>query len=217
MANIINTGLSVGQWPKIYKKETITPIPKQYPPESMEMLRPISNLPNLNKIMEKIICEMVISDMKKSLDPSQYGNQKHLSIQHYLVRLLHRIVSNIDKNCKGEINAALCMFIDWKQAYSRQCHTLGVKSFLKNGVRPALIPILISYFQDREMKVKWHGLVSNTRKLPGGGAMGASLGNWEFLSQTNNNADCIPQDDRFKFVDDLSTLEIINLITIGLS
>ena len=217
MANIINTGLSVGQWPKIYKKETITPIPKQYPPESMEMLRPISNLPNLNKIMEKIICEMVISDMKKSLDPSQYGNQKHLSIQHYLVRLLHRIVSNIDKNCKGEINAALCMFIDWKQAYSRQCHTLGVKSFLKNGVRPALIPILISYFQDREMKVKWHGLVSNTRKLPGGGAMGASLGNWEFLSQTNNNADCIPQDDRFKFLDDLSTLEIINLITIGLS
>ena len=134
-----------------------------------------------------------------------------------MVRLLHRIVSNIDINCKGEINAALCMFIDWKQAYSRQCHTLGVKSFLKNGVRPALIPILISYFQDREMKVKWHGLVSNTRKLPGGGAMGASLGNWEFLSQTNNNADCIPQDDRFKFVDDLSTLEIINLITIGLS
>ena len=67
------------------------------------------------------------------------------------------------------------------------------------------------------MKVKWHGLVSNTRKLPGGGAMGASLGNWEFLSQTNDNADCIPQDDRFKFVDDLSTLEIINLITIGLS
>ena len=33
----------------------------------------------------------------------------------------------------------------------------------------------------------------------------------------SSNADCIPQDDRFKFVDDLSTLEIINLITIGLS
>ena len=93
-----------------------------------------------------------------------------------------------------------------------QCHTLGVKSFLKNVVRPALIPILISYFQDREMKIKWHGLVSNARKLPWGGVMGAALGNWEFLSQTNGNADCIPQDDRFKFVDDLSTLEIINLM-----
>ena len=47
--------------------------------------------------------------------------------------------------------------------------------------------------------------------------MGASLGNWEFLSQTNDSADCVPEDDRFKFVDDLTTLEIINLLTIGLS
>ena len=47
--------------------------------------------------------------------------------------------------------------------------------------------------------------------------MGASLGNWEFLSQTNDNADCVPLEDRYKFVDDLSTLEVINLLTIGLS
>ena len=67
------------------------------------------------------------------------------------------------------------------------------------------------------MRVKWHGKMSKPRKLPGGGAMGASLGNWEFLSQTNDNADCVPEDDRFKFVDDLTTLEVINLLTIGLS
>ena len=217
MADIINSGLKVGHWPKFYKRETITPTPKQHPPETREMLRPIANLVNLNKIMEKIITELVISDMKSSLDPSQYGNQKNVSIQHYLVRLLHRIISNVDRNSKGEINAVLCMFVDWKQAYSRQCHTLGVESFIKNGVRPSLIPLLISYFEDREMRVKWHGKLSKPRKLPGGGAMGASLGNWEFLSQTNVNADCIPEDDRFKFVDDLSTLEVINLLTIGLS
>ena len=217
MANIINTGLKIGHWPKIYKNETITPIPKQHPPETKEMLRPISNLVNLNKVMEKIVSELVISDISGSLDPAQYGNQKHKSIQHYLVRMLHRVVSNVDKNSKGETNAVICMFIDWKQAYSRQCHTLGVKSFIKNGVRPSLIPILISYFENREMRVKWHGQLSKPRKLPGSGAMGASLGNWEFLSQTNDNADCVPVEDRFKFVDDLSTLEIINLLTIGLS
>ena len=167
--------------------------------------------------MEKIVSEMIISDMKDSIDPAQYGNQKNLSIQHYLVRLLHRIITNLDRNCKGEVNAVLCMFVDWKQAYSRQCHTLGVKSFINNGVRASLIPLLTSYFEDREMRVKWHGVISQPRKLPGGGAMGASLGNWEFLSQTNDNADCIPVDDRFKFVDDLTTLEIINLINIGIS
>ena len=161
---------------------TIIPTPKQFPPESREMLRPIANLCNLKKIMEKIISEMVISDMKDALDPTQYGNQKNISIQHYLVRLLHRVISSVDRNSKGEINAVLCMFVDWKQAYSRQCHTLGVQSFINNGVRPSLIPILISYFEDREMRVKWHGKLSEPRKLPGGGAMGASLGNWEFLS-----------------------------------
>ena len=88
---------------------------------------------------------------------------------------------------------------------------MGVESFLTNGVRP------ISYFQDRQMRVKWHGELSQPRKLPGGGAMGANLGNWEFLSQTNNNADCVPEEDRFKFVDDLSTIVVINMLTIGLS
>ena len=217
LADIINCGLKVGHWPKHYKRETITPTPKQFPPEDREMLRPIANLCNFNKIMEKIISEMVISDMKDRLDPAQYGNQKNTSIQHYLVRLLHRIITNVDRNSKGEVNAVLCMFVDWKQAYSRQCHTLGVESFIKNGVRPSLIPLLISYFEDRQMRVKWHGKLSQPRKLPGGGAMGASLGNWEFLSQTNDNADCVPEDNRFKFVDDLTTLEVINLLTIGLS
>ena len=40
---------------------------------------------------------------------------------------------------------------------------------------------------------------------------------WEYLSQSNDNADCIDVEDRFKFVDDLTILEIVNLLTIGLS
>ena len=47
--------------------------------------------------------------------------------------------------------------------------------------------------------------------------MRACLGNWEFLSQTNDNAECVPGDDRFRFVDELTTLEVINLLTVGLS
>ena len=39
----------------------------------------------------------------------------------------------------------------------------------------------------------------------------------EYLSQSNHSADCVNPDDRYKFVDDLTTLEIINLLTIGLS
>ena len=67
------------------------------------------------------------------------------------------------------------------------------------------------------MKVKWHDKLSTSRKIPGSGAMGSCIGNWEFDSHTNHNADCIPEEDRFKFVDDLSFLEIVNLVNIGIS
>ena len=110
----------------------------------------------------------------------------------------------------------LCTMIDWKQAYSRQSHILGVKLFLDNGVRPSLIPLLTSYFQSREIRIKWHGQLSQPRRMPGSGAMGSSLGNWEFDSQTNHNADSVPAEDRFKFVDNLTVLEVINLISIGI-
>ena len=67
------------------------------------------------------------------------------------------------------------------------------------------------------MKVKWHGKLSSERKLKGGGPQGSSFGLWEYLSQSNDNADCVEEQDRFKFVDDLSFLEIIYLLNIGIS
>lgn len=177
--------------------------------ENMEQLRPISNLPNCDKIQENIISDMVINDMKNDLDPCQYGNQKKTSIQHYLVRMMYRIVSSLDRNSREDVDVVLATFMDWKSAYSRQCHTLGIQSFIKNGVRPSLIPLLINYFQNRKMRVRFHGEIWDPKHQPGSGAQGATLGNWESLSQTNDNANCVPEEDRFKYVDDLSILEVI--------
>ena len=106
---------------------------------------------------------------------------------------------------------------DWSQAFDRQSHKLGVESFIKNGVRHSLIPILISFFKNRKMKVKWNGETSGVRTLKGGGPQGGLMGILEYLSQTNDNVNFIPEEDRFKLIDDLSLLEIINLISLGLS
>ena len=88
---------------------------------------------------------------------------------------------------------------------------------MKNGVRPSMIPLLVNYFQDRQMSVMWHGCQSVPRRINGGGPQGATLGILEYLSQSNNSSDCVSQEDRFKFVDDLTVLEIVNLLTIGIS
>ena len=214
VTNVVNSLLRQGIWPSIFKMEIVTPVPKVYPPKTVDELRNISSLLNLDKVAEKLVSKLLISDMKSKLDPSQYANQKGLSINHYLIKFIDRVLETLDS---GQSCAVLATLVDWKQAFSRQCPKLGVKSFLKNGVRPSLIPLLISYFQDRRMKVKWKGKLSKERQLIGGGPQGSSFGIWEYLSQSNENAQCVDEKDRFKFVDDLSFLEIIYLLNIGLA
>ena len=67
------------------------------------------------------------------------------------------------------------------------------------------------------MVTKYHGCTSVPRNLNGGGPEGATLGILEYLSQSNHNADCVGPNERYKFVDDLTVLEIVNLLTIGLT
>jgi hypothetical protein len=67
------------------------------------------------------------------------------------------------------------------------------------------------------MQVKWHGKLSSVKELNGGGPQGSTFGIWEYLSQSNDNANCISESERFKFVDDLSFLEIINLLSVGIA
>jgi hypothetical protein len=77
--------------------------------------------------------------MEAKLDPSQFGNYKEISIQHYLIQMLLSILSVLDNNSKGDTFAVVVNLVDWNNAFPRQCPTLGVKSLIENGVRPSLI------------------------------------------------------------------------------
>ena len=147
-----------------------------------------------NKVEEKLISELIISDMRSKMDPSQYGNQHGLSIQHYLVNMVNKILVDLDKK---EVTAILATFVDWKDAFPNQCPALGIKAFLDFGVRPSLIPVLISYFQDRTVVVKWHGKRSKPQEVPGGGPQGAYIGNLQYLGQSNKSANCVEKESRF--------------------
>ena len=91
--------------------------------------------------------------MKEKLDKSQYGNQRGVSIQHYLVKFVDKVLKSLDSHSKGTTFAALATFIDWKEAFNGQDPKLIIL-FLENGVRPSLIPILVNYFQKRTMFFK---------------------------------------------------------------
>ena len=82
---------------------------------------------------EKLLSDMMISDMKATVDPSQYGNEKRTSIQHYLIKMIHRILTALDNNSRSETFAVVANLIDWNSAFPRQCPKLVVQSFIKNG------------------------------------------------------------------------------------
>ena len=69
--DIVNTSLKRGEYPEVYKYEISTPVPKVYPPEKMKQMTNISGLLNFDKVMEKMISELMIKDMRAKADPAQ--------------------------------------------------------------------------------------------------------------------------------------------------
>ena len=217
LCNIFNSASLAGIWPSLWKQEIVTPIPKTFPPKSTDDLRKIAGTKNLSKIFEALLSESIIADIQPNIDLAQYGNQKGLSTAHYLVKLVNRILTILDTYNSAEKYAVIAHLIDWSKAFDRVDPTIGMKAFIANGLRPSLIPILGSFFQDRKMIVKWHDCMSEPRDLPGGGPQGSTFGNLQYNVSSNDNANHVPINMKFKFVDDLSTLEKLNLILAGLS
>ena len=150
---------------------------------------------------------------KKNADKTQFGGRKKLSMQHFLVRLVHRILSALDTINEHEV----MQLVDWSQAFDKQCLTSAREPSIGNCVRKSLMPLLINYFQDGKIIMKWKNVLSSVKDLPGGRPQGCTLGLDSYKRQSNNNSQLISQNDKFKWVDDLAALEVINIVTIGLS
>ena len=53
--------------------------------------------------------------------------------------------------------------------------------------------------------------MSEVFQLIGGGPQGTLLGQIEYIVQSNDNTDSVPQEDKFKYIDDLSLLQLVCL------
>ena len=126
-----------------------------------------------------------------------------------IVCLLDRILSLLDKHPDKSAVIAACL--DWAAAFDRQDPTLAIKKFVALAVRSSLIPVLISYLSDRQMKVKFNGEESEVLSLVGGGPQGTLIGQIEYLVLSNNNADFVSPADRFKYIDDPTVLQLVCL------
>ena len=86
----------------------VTPVPKVHPPPTVNELRKISGLKNLSKMAEKIFGKFLISDMSEKRDPSQFGNEKGVSVNHYLIQMINQILTAVDTNAAKDKFAVFC-------------------------------------------------------------------------------------------------------------
>ena len=83
-----------------------------------------------------------MEDISPNIDTGQYGGQKGIGTEHLIVCLVDRILKLLDSNT--ERSAVVAAFVDWQAAFDRQDPTIAINKFIALGVRPSLIPVLVS-------------------------------------------------------------------------
>ena len=176
-------------------------------PKTFKDLRKISSTSDFSKLFEGFLKDWIMEDISPFIDIGQYGGQSGIGTEHLIVCLVDRILQLLDSNPDRSAVIAAC--VDWQAAFDRQDPTIAITKFLALGVRPSLIPVLVSYLTDRNMEVKFNDEVSSKHNLNGGGPQGTLIGQIEYLVNSNDNADIVDPENRYKYIDDLSVLELV--------
>ena len=209
LASLYNDSLTKSVYPGLWKHEWVTPAPKVTNPKSIADLRKISCTSDYSKLFEGFLKDWIMEDIFDKIDIGQFGGQSGMGTEHMIVCFLDRILKLLDMF--PDKSAVIATSLDWAAAFDRQDPTIAILKFIQLGVRPSLIPLLISYLTDRKMQVKFNGEISEILTPIGGGPQGTLLGGLEYLVQSNDNADIVDPDDRFKYIDDLSVLQLVLL------
>ena len=222
---LLNKIVQTAKWPSQYKLEYITPIGKIPQPETEDDLRPIALTAFFSKVMEHFVVMWLLEIIGDKIDFRQYGGTKGNSICHYLIELINFILYNQDKK---EPTSVLACLIDFSKAFNRQDHNILVTKLSDMGVPAWLLKLVMAFLEDRRMVVRYKGVVSDPRQLPGGGPQGTLLGLILFIvlindvgfgDQSNNVGELITCKKRLKefntihlkFVDDLTVAESIDM------
>lgn len=173
ITKIINAVFRLQYVPQLWKIAEVIMIPKPGKPlDQPTSYRPISLLPVLSKLFEKILLKRIMSviEEKKIIPNHQFGfRHKHSTIEQ-----VHRIISVIEEALEGK-KVCSAIFLDVTQAFDRVWHE-GLIFKLKNMFPEVLAKILISYISFRFFRIKQDDCFSKIMEIKAGVPQGSVLG-----------------------------------------
>jgi hypothetical protein len=173
LTQIYNAILRTGYFPSQWKAAQILMIHKPGKnPNDITSYRPISLLPTLAKILEKIILTRLqpIIDKHQLIPPHQFGFRKG----HGTLEQIHRIVNQIESDFENN-NYCSAVCIDISQAFDKVWH-LGLLCKLRNVLPWSLFSLLRSYLTNRTYQVKQDEAYTDLYPIQSGVPQGSILG-----------------------------------------
>ena len=199
LCHIFNLSLSQGRFIIDFKKAKVIPVHKKGQKTNVNNYRPISLLPVLSKILEKIVYNRLYSFLSPSnfFYDLQFGFRKNHSTSHAATVM----VENITKSFEDK-EYTLGVFLDLSKAFDAIDRSILLAKLNHFGVRGVANEWLRSYLNGRFMQTEVNGKISNSKPIDVGVPQGSILGSLLFLIYINNFPKCLTSGKAIMFADD---------------
>ena len=194
-------------FPNSLKIAKIKPIYKKGNKELCENYRPISLLPALSKILEKVMLKQINQYFTTNnlYYHSQYGRRKKHSTEHALIEFTDHIITSLDKN-----ETPTSIFIDLTKAFDCLDHDILLHKLRHYGLDDKALKLCTHYLSNRKQYIKLPDATSDLLSINTGVPQGSILGPFFFLLYIN---DLPNSSDLIKFItyaDDTTLLTTLN-------
>ena len=165
--------MSEGIFPECFKTAKMIQIFKSGDSNPTLDYRPISMLPFLSKIFEKLMCARLDSYLKSNniLCTNQYSCHKNSNTSDAIIEFHDYVYSSSDSK-----QSSIAVYLDFTKAFNTVNHNILTSKRLHNGVRSVMQHWFESYLSNRKQYVSIRNCNSSMSNITLGVPQGSVLG-----------------------------------------